>query len=199
MPGDERGSADDAMLKLYGGARSRAAIAHWYLEEKGLDYEFVQLDMEAGEHRQPAFLEINPVGKVPAITDGGFKLWESGAILLYLAEKAGELTAHALQARMETAQWVIFANATLAPNLFMESAREREMPKLIAPLEQTLGERSFLLGEELTAADVAVGAYLTYAQLMLDLTFDGYPQLQAYLERLSQREAFQKTIGTRSA
>ena len=198
MPGDERESADNAMLKLYGGARSRAAIAHWYLEEKGLDYEFVQLDMAAGEHRQPAFLDINPVGKVPAITDGDFKLWESGAILLYLAEKAGELTANALQARMETAQWVIFANATLASNLFMESVREREMPKLLAPLEQTLGERSFLLGEGLTAADVAVGAYLTYAQLMLGLAFKDYPQVRAHLERLSQREAFQKTISTRS-
>ena len=70
-------------MKLYGGAQSRAAIVRWYLEELGIPYEFVLLDMKAGEHRQPDFLGINPMGKVPAITDGEFKLWESGAILLY--------------------------------------------------------------------------------------------------------------------
>lgn len=55
------------MLKLYGGARSRASIVQWYLEELGVPYEFVMLDMQAGEHRQPEFLTINPIGKVPAI------------------------------------------------------------------------------------------------------------------------------------
>ena len=75
------------MLKLYGGARSRASIVQWYLEELELPYEFVLLDMQAGEHLQPAFREINPFGKVPAIIDGNLRLWESGAILLYLAER----------------------------------------------------------------------------------------------------------------
>ncbi len=69
------------MLKLYGGARSRASIVHWYLEELKVPYEFVKLDMQAGEHLKPEYLAINPVGKVPAIVDGDFKLWESGAIL----------------------------------------------------------------------------------------------------------------------
>lgn len=67
------------MLKLYGGARSRASIVKWYLEELAIPYEFVLLDMQAGEHRQPEFLAINPMGKVPAIADGDFYLWESGA------------------------------------------------------------------------------------------------------------------------
>lgn len=74
------------MLKLYGGARSRASIVQWYLEELGIPYEFVLLDMQAGEHLLPEFLAINPIGKVPAIADGNFTLWESGAILLYLAD-----------------------------------------------------------------------------------------------------------------
>lgn len=69
------------MLKLYGGARSRASIVQWYLEELGEPYEFVLLDMQSGEHRQPDFLAINPFGKVPTIVDGDLKLWESGAIL----------------------------------------------------------------------------------------------------------------------
>ncbi|WP_338043216.1 glutathione S-transferase N-terminal domain-containing protein [Okeania hirsuta] len=73
------------MLKLYGGARSRASIILWYLEEIEADYEFITLDMQSGEHLKSDFLEINPMGKVPAIVDGEFKLWESGAILLYVA------------------------------------------------------------------------------------------------------------------
>ena len=63
------------MLKLYGGARSRASIVQWYLEEIQVPYEFVKLDMQAGEHLKPEYLAINPVGKVPAIVDGDFQLW----------------------------------------------------------------------------------------------------------------------------
>ena len=69
------------MIKLYGGARSRATIVRWYLEELGVPYEFVLLDMRSSEHLKPEFLAINPIGKVPAIEDGDLKLWESGAIL----------------------------------------------------------------------------------------------------------------------
>lgn len=77
------------MLKLYGGARSHASIVQWYLEERKVPYEFVLLNMQAEKHR-PEFLAINPMGKVPAIVDADFKLWESGAILLYLVEKYGK-------------------------------------------------------------------------------------------------------------
>ena len=83
-------SQSSAQLKLYGGLRSRAAIVQWYLEELGVPYEYILLDMKAGEHKQPEYLSINPMGKVPAIVDGDFKLWESGAILVYLANKYGE-------------------------------------------------------------------------------------------------------------
>ena len=80
------------MLKLYGGALSRASIVQWYLEELQVPYEYVQLDMHAEAHKQPEFLAINPMGRVPAIVDGDFQLWESGAILLYLAEKYGKIS-----------------------------------------------------------------------------------------------------------
>ena len=63
------------MLKLYGGARSRASIVQWYLEELSVPYEFVLLDMAAGEHKALEYLAINPIGKVPAIEDGELKLW----------------------------------------------------------------------------------------------------------------------------
>ncbi|MGF1479925.1 MAG: glutathione S-transferase family protein [Cyanophyceae cyanobacterium] len=182
------------MLKLYGGARSRASIVQWYLEELGIDYEFVLLDMEAGEHRQPEFLRINPMGKVPAIVDGDFQLWESGAILLYLTEKYAP--PQTLEQKSILSQWIAFANATLGPGIFVEASREREMPKLLTPLNNIFSRQSFLL-EEFTVADVAVGSLLAYIPVMLKLDLSDYPAVIEYIQRLAQREAFQKVMGKR--
>ena len=73
--------AEKTQLKLYGGARTRDAMVRWYLQELAVSYEYVPLDIRAEEHLKPEFLAINPMGKLPAIVDGDFKLWESGAIL----------------------------------------------------------------------------------------------------------------------
>jgi glutathione S-transferase len=184
------------MLKLYGAARSRASIVQWYLEELGISYEFVLLDLSAGEHRQPDYLAINPMGKVPAIVDGDFKLWESGAILLYLAEKHGKMPSSLTEKSIVT-QWVLFANSTLATGLFIEASREKEMPKLLTPLNEILSEQPFLEGNELTVADIAVGSILAYVPIMLKIDLSDYPAVVNYLKRISERPAFQKTIGKR--
>ncbi len=183
------------MLKLYGGARSRASIVQWYLEELGVPYEFVMLDMQAGEHRQPEFMAINPIGKVPAIVDGDLKLWESGAILLYLNEKYGKPTA--VEQKAEIAQWVLFANATLGPGIFLEANREREMPRLLTPLNQIFEQQPFLLGNQFSVADVAVGSILGYIPIMLKLDLSEYPAVVNYMKQMSERPAFQKAIGSR--
>ena len=185
------------MLKLYGGARSRASIVQWYLEELAVTYDYVLLDMQAGAHRQPDFLAINPMGKVPAIVDGDFKLWESGAILLYLAEKYGQMTLSPEQ-RAELTQWVLFANATLGPGIFVEASRERETPHLLTPLNQIFERQPFILGEQFSVADVAVGAILAYIPMMLKLDLSAYPAVLNYIKRLSERPAFQKAIGGRA-
>lgn len=186
------------MLKLYGGKKSRAAIAQWYLEELNVPYEFVVLDMENGEHRKPDFLAINPMGKVPAIDDNGFCLWESGAILLYLAEQYGS-DALTPQKRAELNQWILFANATLAPSMFMESSRETEMPKLFTPLNDHFKQHDYLVDDQFSAADVAVGAYIAYMQMMLQLDISQYQAVENYIKQISQRPAFQKTIGGRGS
>jgi glutathione S-transferase len=185
------------MLKLYGGARSRASIVQWYLEELGEPYEFILLDMQAGEHRQPQYLAINPMGKVPAIVDGDLKLWESGAILFYLAQKYGKLPS-SLEEQATINQWILFGNATLGPGIFVEANREREMPKLMTPLNQILEKQPFLLGDEFTVVDVAVGSILGYIPMMLKLDLSEYPAVVDYIKRLSERPAFQKAIGGRS-
>lgn len=185
------------MLKLYGGARSRASIVQWYLEELGIPYEFVLLDMAAGEHLQPAYLAINPMGKVPAIVDGDFQLWESGAILLYLAEKYGGAPI-SLEQRSELSQWILFANATLGPGIFIEASREKESNRLFPALNDHLKQRPYLMGDQFTVADVAVGSMLAYIPMMLSISFDAYPGIQDYLKRIGERPAFQKAIGSRS-
>jgi len=185
------------MLKLYGGAFSRAAIVKWYLEELQIPYEFVQLDMQAGEHRQPEYLQMNPMGKVPAIVDGDFQLWESGAILLYLNDKYDK-TSLSLQERAKLYQWVLFANSTLAPGIFTETTREKEVPKLLTPLNDIFQKQPFILGDEFSVGDVAVGSILAYIPMMLKLDLSAYPAVVEYTKRMSERPAFKKGIGERS-
>jgi glutathione S-transferase len=182
------------MLKLYGSAWSRAAIVQWYLEELALPYEFVTLDLKVGEHQQSDYLAINPVGKIPAIVDGNFKLWESGAILLYLAEKYGQ-TESTIEQRAHLAQWSLFANSTLGTEIFSPTRKEAEVARLMQPLNAIFEQQPFLMGDQLTAADIAIGSTLAYGLTMLKPDWNAYPAVLDYIQRLSDRPAFQKTIG----
>ncbi len=133
------------------------------------------------------------MGKVPAIVDGDFKLWESGAILLYLADKHQQIpnspTEHA-----KLIQWVIFANATLGSGLFLEASRDKEMPLLLIPLNQILQKQWFILGDKLTVADVAVTSYLHYAKLLLSLDFSQHPAVVKYLDKIAAIPVFKNTL-----
>ena len=182
------------LLKLYGGARSRASIVKWYLEEIGVPYEFVMLDMQAGAHLGPDYLEINPIGKVPAIVDGDFKLWESGAILLYLAQKHGKMP-ESLEQQAQVVQWVMFAHATLEVGIFVEANRDRETPRLLTPLNQIFEKQPFLMGNEFGVADAAVGSILNYIPILLKLDLSPYPAVLDYMKRISERPAFPKAMG----
>ncbi|MCY7323485.1 MAG: glutathione S-transferase family protein [Phormidesmis sp. CAN_BIN36] len=181
------------MLKLYGAERSRAAIVRWYLEELAMPYELVALDLQAGDQSQPTFLAINPFAKVPAIADGNFSLWESGAILMYLAEKYGDVDS--AEARATIAQWVLFANATLATGIFVEANRAREMPRLMKPLNELFEGQSFVLDDQFSVADVAVGSMLAYIPMLLKLDLSEYPAVAAYMNRMAERPAFETAIG----
>ena len=185
------------MLKLYGGRISRAAIVQWYLEEIAVPYEFVLLDMQSGEHLQPDFLALNPMGKVPTIVEEDFKLWESGAILLYLAEKHGKLPT-SVEEKSLFYQWVLFGNSSLATGLFVEANREKEVPKLLSALEKILSNNEYLIGNELTIADVAVGSILFFATIMLKMNFSDYPSVTQYIKRLTERPAFDKAIAQKA-
>jgi glutathione S-transferase len=185
------------MLKLYGGARSRASVVRWYLEELSVSYEYVTLDMAAGEHRQPPYTDINPIGKVPAIVDGDFKLWESGAILLYLREKYGK-TPLSLEQRSILNQWILYANATMGPGIFVEASRATEMPRHMTLLNELFEHQPYVLGDEFSVADVAVGSLLAFIPVMLRLDLSDYPAVVDYIKRISERPAYQKTIAARN-
>ncbi|NJL82970.1 MAG: glutathione S-transferase family protein [Chloroflexaceae bacterium] len=183
------------MIKVYGGAFSRASIVTWYLEELGIPYEFVLLDMKQGEHLKPDFLAINPMGKVPAIVEGDCKLWESGAIILYLAEKYDNLTD--FNERTLMTQWVLFANSTLSTGIFVETSRDRETPKLMGPLNDLFSQHLYVTGDRFTVADIAVGSVLAYIPIMLKLDLSAYPAVMDYIQRISDRPAFQRTISAK--
>jgi glutathione S-transferase len=182
-------------LTLYSNPRSRSNIVRWYLEERGLAYDQQLIDLAAGEHLQPAYQQIHPFRKLPALEDEGLIVWESGAILLYLAEKCGEITAP--QPRAIAAQWVLFANSTLGNSLFLAHLREKEMPRLLGDLQTWLRTRPFVMGEDFGVADVAVGAMLAYGPPMAGIQYDDYPVVQAYVQKLTERPAYQSTIGSR--
>ncbi|MDJ0726742.1 MAG: glutathione S-transferase family protein [Prochloraceae cyanobacterium] len=184
------------MLKLYGATSvSRAGIIEWYLKELGVDWEFIALDMkEKAEHKQADFLKINPMGKIPAIVDGDFKMSESGAILLYVAEKYGKMP-DAIAQRGLIYQWVLFSNSTLYQGVLVEENREKQMAQILTALNQTLAQQPYLIGEEFSVADVAVGSILGFAVSMLNLDFSGYPAVSAYIEKLVKRPAYKETLG----
>jgi glutathione S-transferase len=200
-------------LKLFGGPRSRASIPRWYLEERAIPYEWVQLDMQAGEHTTDAFAAINPFAKVPALVDptlrapGGapLQLFESGAILLHLAdhhahEFAGTAAQVAAQRALAT-QWVLFANSTLAVALFVPANREREFPQLMTVLDGLLAGGSSLLagpwGDPLwSVADCAVNAYLAYLPIFFpQIDLNPYPNVQATIAATQARDAYQRGMG----
>ena len=190
-------------LTLYGGPRTRASMPRWYLEEKGIPYNLVELDLSANQHRQPDYLAINPFGKLPSLVDDSLagadgqplQLFESGAILLHLAEcHAGEIQTPAQRSLVN--QWLLFANATLAIALFVPSNREREFPRLMEELNRQLTPGLPLVGDHWGATDCAVTAYLAYLPIFFpqeDLS--PYPAIRDLIATTQQRPAYRKVMG----
>ena len=187
---------------LYGGPQTRASMPRWYMEEKGIPYDLVEVSVGASQNLQPDFLAINPFGKLPAmrddiVLDGNnqpLTLFESGAILLHLAAHHGGEGTTAAE-RSQISQWTHFANSTLAFAIFVPDQKQKVLPRLLKQLDQQLN-RGFLVGEAWGAADCAVTAYLAYIKLFFpqeDLS--AYPSVQALIEATQQRAAYKKVMG----
>ncbi|MFC5523892.1 glutathione S-transferase family protein [Polaromonas jejuensis] len=199
-------------LKIYGTAASRAARPLWVAEELGLAYEHIPLPYLGGATRTPAFLAINPNGRIPALDDEGVIVWESMACALYLADRfkpAGvpSLAAenHAEQAEiLRWSFWVVSecekdALAILMHRELMPAERrkpqlaEEAERRLLAPLrvlEQHLQTRDWLAGTRFTVADICVASVLAWAQAATGLMAQ-CPGVDAWLRRCLDRPAFQ--------
>jgi glutathione S-transferase len=191
------------MMKLYWAPRTRSLRALWVLEESGAPYERVRLDLRAGAQKTPEFRAINPMAKVPALTDGPAAVAESGAICAYVAEAhpgAGLAPPLGDAARGRYLQWLFFSpgcieQAFLAKfgnvELKPEQAGFGDSDRMLGVLEAALTPGPWLLGEQFSAADVMIGSDLHLGIDIFNL-LPSRPALRAYIDRCLARPAFQR-------
>lgn len=204
-------------MKLYGFAGTRSQRALWGLNEVDADFEYVSVNLLAGEHKRPEFLRINPAGRVPVLVDGDQIIPESAAIVLYLAHKYPEkaLLPVDLKERAQVYRWTLFAVTELEQPLWRMTRHsflyppDKRSPADIAlaredfatmaeVLDQHLEGREFIVGDRLTVADCVTVYLMDWANEVHLL--DAFPRLQAYLERLYARpEAPQRIADARNA
>ena len=191
-------------MKLYGSPPTRVLRAMWLLNELGLDYENVPLDLLAGDGQKPEYLSINPAGKSPALVDGDLKLTESAAIQLYLAEKhpqAGFIP-EGLAARADMYRWLFFLMTEIEAPLWRMALHEflydekdrdpaeirraaRDCARMLAVLEKHMEGRKHLVGDRLSVADFNAAYTLDWADVVGLL--DDKPNLKAFVERMYAR------------
>ena len=198
------------MVTIFHVKGTRGVRAIWLCEELGIPYEVDVVDFSPRFKNSPEWRAKSPTGKVPAMTDDSFTMFESGAICDYLLERYGDgrlQPAEGTQARALCRQWCWFAEATFARPLgeivnhnrvapdggqvdfVIEDCRDRARI-CIAAIEDVVSKSEFLVGDAFTVADIMTGYSLLLASNFGLLTGD-YPHTQAYYERLSQRPGFQ--------
>jgi len=202
-------------MKLYFAPRTRAIRPRWLLEELGVPYELVRLDLTRQENSTPAYLAVHPLGELPALVDGDVTLLESLAICLYLADRFPEKHLAPTVGSAERGpyyHWLAFAELSLDP-VVMEFYRHAQLPEeqkasahsnealakhrtrlgaVLDVIRAGLGGREFLVGGAFTAADVVMASILHLANTLGLL--DGHPVLVEYVMRHSQRPAVRRAV-----
>ena len=197
------------MIDLYTAATPNGHKVSIALEELGLPYELHALSLDRQEQKTPAFLRINPNGRIPAIVDRDedFAVFESGAILLYLAEKTGRLIPADAKGRSRVVQWLMFQMGGVGPmqgqaNVFFRYFPEKlpsaiaryqnETRRLYEVLDGRLGEADYLAGDY-SIADIA-----TYPWVRLHdwagVSVDGLEHLRRWMAALAARPAVQRGL-----
>ncbi|MEO3990963.1 GSH-dependent disulfide bond oxidoreductase [Pseudocitrobacter cyperus] len=198
------------MIDLYYAPTPNGHKITLFLEEAELPYRLIRVDINKGEQFKPQFLDISPNNKIPAIVDhqpedGGapFSLFESGAILLYLADKSGKLLSSELRERHTTLQWLFWQVGGLGPMLGQNHhfnhfapqpvpyAIERyqvETQRLYSVLNQRLANTPWIAGDRYSIADIACWPWInSHVRQRIDLAT--YPAVQNWFERIRQRPA----------
>jgi glutathione S-transferase len=201
------------MLKIYHSKQARSLRVVWLAEEIGMPHEIVHMPFDPATLRSEEFLRINPFGKVPAIEDGGVRMVESGAICQYLTEKYGKAPFKKVLGDADYPaylQWIHAGEATLTPPLgaiaqhTIIRPKERRIGQVadeavtmfkerLKVLDANLGETGYLVGSEMTAADVMVGYALHLADFM-GVMKDPPDDVAKYWARLQERPAYQRAI-----
>lgn len=198
------------MIELYTAATPNGQKISIALEELGLPYRVHALSFDRKEQKAPEYLKINPNGRIPAIVDGdndNFAVFESGAILLYLAEKTGQLLPADAKGRSTVIQWLMFQMGGVGPmqgqaNVFfryfpekLQGAIDRyqnETRRLYEVLDTRLGEVEYLAGDY-SIADIA-----TYPWVRIHdwsgVSVEGLPHLQRWMAALAARPAVQRGL-----
>jgi glutathione S-transferase len=200
-------------LRIYGVPASRSFRNLWAAQELGLDYENVPYGFKGPEIKAAPYLAINPNGTIPALVDDGFALFESLAINLYLARKAGRLWPADLHGEGLLFQWTLWAATELETPLgawfyhthFLPQAERRpevvadaavKLPQRFAVLDRALAGREWLAGDAFTIGDLNVAAVAFRAPLF---GIDAYPHFKAWHARCYARPGAQAAIALREA
>jgi len=198
------------MIDLYTAATPNGHKISIALEELGLQYTLHQLDLSVNEQKEPWFLAINPNGRIPAIVDrahNNFAVFESGAILIYLAEKTGRLMPADADGRSKVLQWLMFQMGGIGPmmgqaNVFYRYFPEKLQPaidryqgesrRLFTVLDGQLKDNEFLAGDY-SIADIANWAWVR-THKWSGVSTEGLPHLQRWIEQIRARPAVQRGI-----
>ncbi len=180
------------------------------LKELGLDCEIVPVDLGKGEHRQPAFLALNPFGRVPVLVDGGLTLPESHAILAYLGEKTGRLWPASAAGRANALRWLFFLSQHIMPpagdvalrfraKLFgrpVDEATvergEQALPAALTIIESHLAHNKWMMGAEFGLVDCANCPVLNVIEKS-GFAFAEFPKVAAYLDACRARPTWAQT------
>ena len=198
------------MIDLYTAATPNGHKVSIALEELGLPYSLRVLDLSANEQKEPWFLAINPNGRIPAIVDhdeGDFAVFESGAILIYLAEKTGRLMPHDAKGRSRVLQWLMFQMGGIGPMMGQANVFYRYFPEKIQPaidryqgevrrlfrvLDGHLAKNEYLAGDY-SIADIANWAWVR-THNWSGVAIDDLPHLVRWRDQIRARAAVQRGI-----
>jgi glutathione S-transferase len=201
-------------LRIYGIARTRAFRALWVAMELGIDFEHLPIEIGDAGAKSPEFLVINPNGRLPVIVDGGFVLFESLAITLYLAKKHGFGTLYPAELEDEAKawQWSFWAIAEvdrgvniwslhavrLPPEERNTALREEALKVIASPfrvLDTAVARQRYLLGDTFTVADLNVAAVISRA---VDMDLSHAPHLKDWLSRCLDRPAARNALALKT-
>jgi glutathione S-transferase len=197
------------MITLYHHPFSRAAGTVWALEEIGQPYELKFVDMPKGAHKAPEILALNPMGKLPILTDGDAVVTEAAAICLYLADRyaSGRLAPPLDDPRRATyLRWALFAPSVIEPGSMAKLSKWEFKPgqagwgdyeSMVKAMETALHGRDFILGDTFSMADVVFGGTLRY--MLRFKMLEERPVFTAYADRLAQRPGLQRADARNAA